>query len=234
MQNRRGLRNSEALLLENMRSQLKAWGKAPLTEEFMSNLGHSSNLELLERRNMKKRTISNRDFSGDLDDRNTSKKRSLLESDTTLPRKRNHTSGPLLLESLPGPSSKNTVRNQTSANPPSLDDAISQDRRQPTAVNEKFTEKFTNGMNFSLEDSSPVGHGSARFDAAFASWLEGEKISKAAIGRLVKDPTLQPLTGLMTRDYMESLETNSGAQGEDEDEELVSRICGMPLSEIFV
>jgi hypothetical protein len=41
------------------------------------------------------------------------------------------------------------------------------------------------------------------------------------------------LTDLMTRDYVESLRINSGDEIEDEDEQWVSTISGMSLSDIF-
>lgn len=197
----------------------------------MSNLGYPSNLELLERRRMKTRAVP-APYQESLDgllDLDTPKKRSLPDSDATPPRKRNRTSGPLPLEVLPGSSSTSPTRNQTSVRSPGLNNVTSRDRHKPKDVNQGVT----HGLFPSDQDSSPTDGGTARFDAAFVSWLEREKVSKAAIGRLVEDPTLQPLTGLMTRNYIKSLEVDSEDGEEEEDEELVSRICGMPSSDIF-
>lgn len=91
--------DSDLLLDEHMRSQLKAWGKMPLTEEFVSNLGYPSNLELLERRRNEKWPVGPyRDSLDGLLDLNTPKRRSLLDSDASPPRKRNCTSSPVSLE----------------------------------------------------------------------------------------------------------------------------------------
>jgi hypothetical protein len=213
--------DAECILKRNMRSQLK--GKRYLTEEFVSNLGRSSDDELFERR------VSRMEDQKDLDSRNTSRKRSLPDPDATHPNKKSSRSDSSPLESLPGPSTISPTRNQNSANPSNLGNATSQNISQTDADNQGVA----NASNRSLEASEDADHGSIHFDAAFAAWLEGEKVSKAAIGRLVKDPTLQPLTDLMTRDYVESLRINSGDEIEDEDEQWVSTISGMSLSDIF-
>jgi hypothetical protein len=87
VRNMRGFSESECTLGENMRSQLRAWGKAPLTEEFISNLGHSSNDEFLESREMERRRVLSandpRDYSW-----NSSKKRWLLDPDAAISRKK--------------------------------------------------------------------------------------------------------------------------------------------------
>jgi hypothetical protein len=219
--------DAECILKKNMRSQLR--GKRYLTEEFVSNLGRSSDDGLFERRDMEKRRVLEKENQKDLDSGNTSRKRSLPDPDATHSHKKSRRSDSSPLESLPEPSTINPTRNQNSANPSNLGNATSQNISQTDADNQGVA----NASNRSLEASEDADHGSTRFDAAFAAWLEGEKVSKAAIGRLVKDPTLQPLTDLMTRDYVESLRINSGDEIEDEDEQWVSTISGMSLSDIF-
>ena len=225
----RGYTREDCLLDEDMRSQLEAWGSGPLTEEFVSDLGYPSNLKLLERRRLERMGPVGpyRESLDGLLDLDTPKKRPRLDADATPPSKRNRTSGSLPLGSTNEPSSIGPTRNQVSANAPGLDNTIAQNGRQLKATNQRHE------AGLSGEDPSPKDDGTSRFDVAFSSWLKREKVSKAAVGRLVKDPTLQPLTDLMTRNYMESLELDSGDEIEDEDEELVSRICGMPLSDIF-
>ena len=229
IRNIKGSFDSDRLFDENVRSQLKAWGQTPLTKEFVSNLGYPSNLELLETRRLEEMgpTGPYQESLDDLLDFDTPKKRALLDPNATPPRKRNRTSGPLPLESIREPSSIGPTMSQISASAPSLHNTTAQDERQLKATNQGHEAES------SAKDPSPTNDGTSRFDVAFSSWLNREKVSKAAVGRLVKDPTLQPLTGLMTRNYIESLKLDSGDEIEDEDEELVSRICGMPLSDIF-
>jgi hypothetical protein len=221
--------DTECILKKNMRSQLR--GKRYLTEELVSNLGRSSNDELSERRDMEKRRVMNMENQKDLDSRNTLRKRSLPDPDATHSHKKSRRSDSSPLESLPGPSTRSPTRNQNSANPSNLSNSTSQNTGEPNADNQGVA----NESNRPLEASEDTDHGSTRFDAAFAAWLEGEKVSKAAIGRLVKDPTLQPLADLMTRDYVESLRTDSAdeVKDRDKDEEWVSTISGTPLSDIF-
>ena len=109
-------------------------------------------------------------------------------------------------------SSIGPTMSQISASAPSLNNTTAQDERQLKAT------KRGHEAEPSAKDPSPTNDGTSRFDVAFSSRLNREKVSKAAVGRLVKDPTLQPLTGLMTRSYMESLELDSGDEIEDEDE----------------
>jgi hypothetical protein len=44
------------------------------------------------------------------------------------------------------------------------------------------------------QEAAYLGDFRSNFDLAFATWLDEENISKAAIGRLLKDPALAPLT----------------------------------------
>lgn len=93
--NANGFSDSECLFDENIRSQLRAWGKTPLTEEFVSNLGHPSNLDTIQGRNIKKKSTTDWESPSVSDDRAASKKRSPIDSDADLPHKRNCTSSPL-------------------------------------------------------------------------------------------------------------------------------------------
>jgi hypothetical protein len=219
--------DAECILKKNMRSQLR--GKKYLTEEFVSNLGRSSDDELFERRDMERRRVSNMENQKNLDSRNTLRKRSLPDPDATHSHKKSRGSDSSPVETLPAPSTINPTSNQNSANPSNLSNSTSQNTSELNADNQGVA----NELNRPPEASENTDRGSTHFDAAFAAWLESEKVSKAAIGRLVKDPTLQPLTDLMTRDYVESLKRDPDDEDADEDEAWVSTISGMPLSDIF-
>jgi hypothetical protein len=98
--------DAECILKKNMRSQLR--GKRYLTEEFVSNLGRSSDDGLFERRDMEKRRVLEKENQKDLDSGNTSRKRSLPDPDATHSHKKSRRSDSSPLESLPEPSTIKT------------------------------------------------------------------------------------------------------------------------------
>lgn len=144
-------------------------------------------IKVLDKRIMEKEMISGPIQSNALGDQNALNKRPLPKSDVTHPLKMTHMSRPLAPESRAGPSTRSTTRNQVSADPSSRNNAMPQAGHRTKASN--VTVKHDSGRN-PLESPINPDRGSIRFDVTFASWLEGEKVSRGAKDRLIKDPTL--------------------------------------------
>jgi len=69
------------------------------------------------------------------------------------------------------------------------------------------------------QDSVYLGDFTSGFDLAFAKWLDEENISKAAVGCLLKDPALQPITEKLSwtsvrqlKDRLESIEFHEDSE----------------------
>lgn len=207
------LNEDEFKLLADMRLQLEKWGDAPLSPILVQRLGDWCDEEVILARNFKrKRTFAEDDLA-----MSNLAPSPNPNASTTSHRTYHAPSPPPLEDLLPSRSHVNTV---SYTHPPALNITHPQPQaqRQETStdtINHRTTQQFAES-----EDSVYLGDFTSSFDLAFAKWLDEKNISKAVIGRLFKDPAMQPTTSKLSwksvakmKDRLKSVEFH-----EDDDE----------------
>lgn len=181
------LNENEMEVVTEMRRQANKWGSIHLTPEVVQNLGNWSDGEILRVLNTKRKRTPAED---DLDVSNLAP---LPNPNASIASHRTYhaPSPPPLEDLLASPSFTNTVNY-----PPALNithpQVHAQDQTSDT-VNHSIPQQ-----SLEIEDSVYLGDFTSSFDLAFAKWLDEENISKAAIGRLFKDPAMQPITSKLS------------------------------------
>ncbi|KAG9859367.1 hypothetical protein KCU98_g106, partial [Aureobasidium melanogenum] len=176
--------------VQHMKRHLALWGDAPLTPAFVQNLGNWSDEETIRALNSKrKRVLAEDDLAisnlAPLPNPNAS---------TTSHRTYHAPSPPPLEDLLPGPSMANTA---SYSHPAALNTTHAPNHVQRQQTSGTASHSITQQSPES-EDSVYLGDFTSGFDLAFAKWLDEENISKAAIGRLLKDPAMQPITSKLS------------------------------------
>ena len=171
--NERPITASEREDIEVMKQQIALWD-APFTKEFTWYLGDKVNDRLIASGKRKRE----RDAAAE-DDSRASKVTALSHSVISSHGAYHAPSPPPLADLIPGLPPLHTVDDSCPiSQPPVLDITQSDDTQQRSRS----------------EEAAYLGDFRSNFDLAFATWLDDENISKAAIGRLLKDPALAPLT----------------------------------------
>ncbi|KAH0385877.1 P-loop containing nucleoside triphosphate hydrolase protein, partial [Aureobasidium melanogenum] len=206
-----GLNEEEVELLAEMRLQLEYRGNGPPTRAFVQNLGNWSDGQIIDALNSKRKRVSAED---DLAISNLAPLPNPNVS-TTSRRMYYAPSPPPLEDLLPSPSMADTV---SYSHPPALNITHSKPQVQRQQTSNIVSHNITQQSPES-EDSVYLGDFTSSFDLAFAKWLDEENISKAAIGRLLKDPAMQPITSKLSwksvskmKDRLESIEFHEDSE----------------------
>lgn len=200
----------ETKLLAEMTRQAKNWGDTPLTPAIVQNLGNWSDDDIV--RAKRKRVSADDDLA-------ISNLAPLPNPNASMTSHRTYhaPSPPPLEDLLPSPLSADTV---SYVYPSALDITYP----QPQVQRQQPPEMEVSGQNIIQqppegENSIYLGEFTSSFDLAFAKWLDEENISKAAIGRLLKDPSMQPITSKLSWKSVSKMKDRLESIGFHEDSE---------------
>jgi hypothetical protein len=173
--NERRITASEHEDIGVMKRQLALWD-GPLPEKFVWRLGDLSNEELIMKSKKRKRDAEKAD-------ERASKAAAISHASITSHGTYHPLSPPPSSDPAPSLSMTSTVDYSC---PPS---------QQPVSHNTHTNIIQPPPQNYNLTYSENFSVG---FEIAFATWLDEENVSKAAIGRLLRDPVMAPLTRNLT------------------------------------
>lgn len=185
------LNENETKVLAELRRQVKNWGDTPMTPAFVRNLGNWSDEDIVQALSSKRKRTSAED------DLATSNLVPLPHpnASTTSHRTYRAPSPPPLEDLLANSIFADTV---SDTHPPALDITHPwlQAQRQETST--EIVSQSINQQSSESEASVHLGDFRSSFDLAFTRWLDEENVSKAAIGRLLKDSAMQPITSKLS------------------------------------
>jgi hypothetical protein len=174
--NERRINSYEHMEIGVMMRQLALWGTAPLTEKFIWRLGDRDNDELILASRKRKRDAEKAD-------ERASKVAALSQASINSHGTYHPLSPPPSSGLAPDLSMTSTVDYSC---PPS---------QQPVSHNTHTDIIQPPTQNYNVTYSENFSFG---FEITFATWLDEENVSKAAIGRLLRDPVMAPLTRNLT------------------------------------
>ncbi|KAG9563668.1 hypothetical protein KCU71_g5033, partial [Aureobasidium melanogenum] len=195
-----------------MKRQLLRWREyalGDLNRNFIRDLGDNSNNEFLAncQRKRKRSALENGVRESEM--------RSFLSQGVHADFRRTYhaPSPPPLEDLLSGPSNTGVSRNSLNSNSPGINNT--HPHYQPQLSGQPSHQDNDSTAQVLPGNEAPTNPGSftSNFDLAFAKWVDEENISKAAIGRLLKDPAMRPITSRLSwksvtkmKDRLESIE----------------------------